>query len=327
MGILDNTPSFCGSTTRKILNLLLSKTILRDHMYVLYYARELYKSLVSYSGSFWEKKGITSYNLGRTLVSQGGCSRVYFASEKSSGLDVAIKMIPFKTDKLLKKQFINETTILNSLLGSHYIVQTKDTFMETGYGFIVMKLAKTDVHSKYIENFCKLDQQSLKYLFYQACNAVFSCHRQGIVHLDIKPENLLIDSNGDILLCDFGMAVKLNDIPDYISQMDFGTCFYCAPEIQNSRDKCNIRTSADIWSLGILLFLLVCRTFPFEGNTEAEMIKNYKNCRVSLKALEDSNISTCGKFLIKDLLQINPKHRPTIKQILQHPWFLSLKTV
>merc|ERR1711879_54599 len=119
--------------------------------------------------------------------------------------------------------------------------------------------------------------------------------------------------------CDFGSAVLLHCLPDYITHFEFGSDFYAAPEIR--RKSPVISTAADMWSLGVLLFVLVCGTFPFAGKSESHMLENYRNCNVSLAPLKNSSISSLGKNLIRLLLKQDPQHRLTIDQTLNHPWF------
>jgi len=181
-----------------------------------------------------------------------------------------------------------------------------------------MEMAVTDFHEQFIGK--KIPTKTLKKLFFQICTAVHSCHQKRIAHLDIKPENILIDRAGDIKLCDFGSAVDVSNLPNYIEHFEFGSDFYSAPEIRQNPPI--IGLEADMWSLGILLHVLVCGAFPFEGNNEQEMIYNYKNQNLSMRYLDMSkDISAVGKNLIRLLLKPLPKHRLSISQTINHPWF------
>lgn len=288
----------------------------------MFYSRvrdSLYKVLIKPLLHFWRKRiaaTILNFHIYRPTKTQGGCSVVYIALDKEFGSTVALKVTSFKRS-FSKKQFLNEANIAVILSDAKHITTCYNTFIESNHGFIVMELAQTDFHEKYIGK--QLESKLLKSLFYQVCLSVADCHKKRVAHLDIKPENLLIDQNGTIKLCDFGSAVLVDKkLPSYVDQFELGSIFYAAPEIRKHPKQ--IGLEADMWSLGVLLYVLACNTYPFAGKSETEMIENYQKGNLCLLRLESSNMSSWGKNLIRYLLKVDRSQRLTISQVLDHPW-------
>ena len=281
--------------------------------------KRLYEVLLKPLLIVWRKKlssSILNFHIVGPTKNQGGCSTVYVAHDREFDLPVALKVVPFKKS-FARKQFQNEARITKRLSGSPHIVHIYNTFIESNHGFIAMEMADTDLHEKYLGR--QLDLKLLKQIFLQICLAVQSCHQNNVAHLDIKPENILIDRAGNIKLCDFGSAVMVTSVPDYLPQIDLGSDFYSAPEVHTK--PVQVGLEADMWSLGVLLYAFVCGTFPYDGENECEMMENYRQGNVSFSHLEYAKISPVGKNLIRLLLKPLPQHRLTISQTLNHPWF------
>lgn len=162
------------------------------------------------------------------------------------------------------------------------------------------------------------DEMQLKMLFHQICTAVGYCHQKGIAHLDLKPENILLNSSCEIAkLADFGSAVRFTKgVPQNSCRV--GTFFYCAPELICGREF--LPDKADIWSLGILLYTLVTGSWPFASGTQEEIYLQV----ASGKVLLSSRLSDDLKSLFFAIFQLDSPSRPTIDEILEHPWFSSL---
>merc|ERR1712062_943657 len=151
-----------------------------------------------------------------------------------------------------------------------------------------------------------LEEQLARNFFRQVVETILACHRRGVIHRDIKDENLLVDlKTGKLKLIDFGSGAFYKE--DAFTDFD-GTRVYAPPEwIQIQRYKANPLT---VWSLGILLFDMVCGDIPFE--------KDDQICNAEL--VFRKNISDECKDLVKSCLRIRPADRIQLEAIQSHPW-------
>lgn len=143
-------------------------------------------------------------------------------------------------------------------------------------------------------------------------------HDKGFAHLDLKPEDILFQHPGSdkILLVDFGIAQKLPPSGHVISE--FGTPEFVSPEIA-LRSPCG--TAADLWSTGIVTYLLLSGHSPFLGPTDRDTLLNVQRCEWDFGHPIFSDISPEGKDFISSLLKKEPNRRLTAKEALEHPWF------
>ena len=144
-------------------------------------------------------------------------------------------------------------------------------------------------------------------------------HSNNIVHRDLKPENIMLMSNGkDLKVIDFGTAIEL---PKKKKLTKFiGTPYYIAPEVisQNYDEKC------DIWSCGIILFILLCGYPPFNGPSSSDIYSAIQNSKLLFEKESWKDISKEAISLIKKMLEKNPRKRPSAEECLNDPWFNNL---
>lgn len=156
----------------------------------------------------------------------------------------------------------------------------------------------------------------------QLFSAVGFCHEQGVIHRDLKPENILIETQQEklkeffhIKIIDFGTCEILQR--NKMLKEQIGTSFYIAPEVlKNSyNEKC------DLWSCGVILYILLCGAPPFYGTCEDEIFQKIVTGNYSFKHSIWKKISPEAKDLITKLLDLNPEIRLSAKEALEHKWF------
>ena len=137
-----------------------------------------------------------------------------------------------------------------------------------------------------------------------------------MVHRDIKLENLLIDEEGQIKICDFGVSRQLESKDALISGKS-GTPAYMAPEVHEMKQYNGF--AADVWSLGVCLYAMVCGAVPFKGKSIKELSTAVVKAELEFPDSAES-LSDEVKNLLKQMLQRDGKRRISMKRVMRHPW-------
>jgi len=212
------------------------------------------------------------------------------------------------------------------------ITKILEMFEDDDYILIAMEYINGGNLFSFVKKRRKLSEKTAKFLFRQIILGIKHIHSQKIVHRDIKLENILIDLNNNIKICDFGIGRILSSKKQMLYDK-CGTPMYMAPEILlSSKNKGYEGFPVDIWSAGISLYIMLSGTLPFnlKNNNDCSSIDEENNNNIELqysiikkdpKKIE--KISDEARDLLKGLLNKNPNKRLTIEQILNHPWLKS----
>lgn len=236
-------------------------------------------------------------------IGSGTFSQIYKGFNKYSQSEVAIK----KTKKLWCD---NEITIMKTLQHNN-ILQLQSYNSDKEYIYLVLDYCDTDL-SKYIKKYGSLTPDKCNDIFVQITEGMSYLHKLHIVHRDLKPHNILFN-NDNIKICDFGFSCYSKDIDNKIC----GSPFYMAPEMLNKElydDK------IDIWSLGIILFQMLCGEVPYISTTVKELKSELTT--VSFESTLNKIIQPDCKDLLLQMLQINPKDRIEWDDYFNHPWII-----
>ncbi|KAL8038981.1 hypothetical protein ABFX02_10G005800 [Erythranthe guttata] len=265
-----------------------------------------------------EKKGsilMQRYELGK-LLGQGTFAKVYHARDIKTGATVAIKVINKK--KILKvdlmDQIKREISVM-SLVRHPNIVQLYEVMATKEKIYFVIEYVKGgELFNKVAKG--KLKEDAARKYFQQLISAVDFCHSRGVYHRDLKPENLLLDENGNLKVSDFGLsALAESKRQDGLLHTTCGTPAYVAPEVINGRGYDGAK--ADIWSCGVILFVLLSGYLPFRDSNLMEMYK-----KIGKAEFKCPNwINPDARRLISKILDPNPNTRISISKIMQNSWF------
>ena len=162
----------------------------------------------------------------------------------------------------------------------------------------------------------KLNEKTSRIIFKQLINSLKFIHSKGIIHRDIKLDNILIDLNNSIKLCDFGVGKNYKKNEKLKDQC--GTPAYIAPEILNNEEG-YFGPPVDIWSSGVVLYAMLSGNVPFKANN----IKDLHQLIINGQYNNIKDISNDARNLIKKILEVDPSKRINIEGILNHPWMIS----
>ena len=286
-----------------------------------YYKNES-KKLIDYIKSFsrssimgitYPKTTIHFYKIGR-LIGHGAFGKVNLALHVLSGHIVAIKSFNKTKKHFSKNKILYEIKLLQRLRSHRNIVQLFEKFETKKYFCIVMEHISGGNLLQLINKCTKLSEKTTRYIFKQLIDVLKYIHSKNIVHRDIKPDNILIDLNNTIKLCDFGVGKEIKQNTSHIYD-PCGTPAFVAPELLIA-DKPYNPYPTDIWSAGVVLYTMLSGYFPFRGNNDNELNEHI----LQGKYAPILDITQSCSDLMSKLLETNPLKRITLQQIEEHPW-------
>ncbi|KAM4049586.1 testis-specific serine/threonine-protein kinase 2 [Anomaloglossus baeobatrachus] len=258
------------------------------------------------------------YKIGISL-GQGSYAKVKAAFSIELNNTVAVKIIDRKKapPDFLQKFLPREMEIL-PIMNHHCIVKTYEIF-ETSMGkvYIVMELGAQGDLLEFIKKRGPMPEDVARKLFHQLATAIKYCHDLNIVHRDLKCENILLDTQFNIKLSDFGFARQLEDYNKSVLSKTFcGSAAYAAPEVlQGIPYEPKVY---DIWSLGVILFIMVSGSMPYDDSNIKKMLRVQKKQQIDFP--RSRYFSSECKDIIYRMLEPDVKQRHTIDEILNHKW-------
>nr|QND78266.1 calcineurin B-like protein-interacting protein kinase 9 [Nitraria tangutorum] len=258
---------------------------------------------------------VGKYEIGRT-IGEGSFAKVKFAKIET-GEFFAIKVLD--RDQVLRHKMVEQIKreISTMKLIKHpNVVKMIEVMASKTKIYIVLEFVDGGELFDKIARSGKLKEDEARRYFHQLINAVDYCHSRGVFHRDLKPENLLLDRSGALKISDFGLSALSQQVrEDGLLHTACGTPNYVAPEVLN--DKGYDGTASDVWSCGVILFVLMAGYLPFD---EPSLMSLYRKiCKAEFSC--PSWFSPGAKKLIKHILDPNPHTRITISEILEDEWF------
>ncbi|XP_043695406.1 CBL-interacting serine/threonine-protein kinase 5-like [Telopea speciosissima] len=255
------------------------------------------------------------YEMGR-LLGQGTFAKVYYGKQLKTGESVAIKVINKDQVKKggLMEQIKREISVMR-LVRHPNVVELKEVMATKGKIFFIMEYVRGgELFAKVAKG--KVKEDIARKYFQQLISAVDYCHSRGVSHRDLKPENLLLCENENLKVSDFGLsALPEQLLHDGLLHTQCGTPAYVAPEVL--RKKGYDGSKADIWSCGVILYVLLAGFLPFQEENIMKMYRKVFKAEYEFPPW----FSTEAKRLISKLLVADPDKRITIPAIMQTPWF------
>ncbi|XP_040989274.1 calcium-dependent protein kinase 1-like isoform X1 [Juglans microcarpa x Juglans regia] len=260
----------------------------------------------------------STYTFGREL-GRGQFGVTYLVIHKRTGEKFACKSIA--TRKLINRDDVDdvrrEVQIMHHLTGHRNIVELKGAYEDRHSVNLVMELcAGGELFDRIIAK-GHYSERAAAGLFRQMVTVVHYCHSMGVMHRDLKPENFLFlskDEDSPLKATDFGLSVFYK--PGDVFKDLVGSAYYVAPEVLRR----NYGAEADIWSIGVILYILLSGVPPFWGENEQSIFDAILRGHIDFSSDPWPSISSSAKDLVKKMLQEDPKARLTSLEVLDHPW-------
>ncbi|XP_078492914.1 testis-specific serine/threonine-protein kinase 3-like [Ciona intestinalis] len=263
------------------------------------------------------------YKIQNTL-GEGAYSKVKSAYSNRLGREVAIKCINTKlAPKDFVEKFLPRELQTLPLLRHENIVRVYEILEASdGYVYIVMEAARNGDMLRFVQKRGALPEYDIKRYFWELCQAINYCHEKNICHRDLKCENLLLDKNFKLLLTDFGFSKPMNTDARgrmVLSSTFCGSAAYAAPEI--IQGKPYDPRMHDMWSLGVILYIMSCGHMPFDDSNVKKMLKIQLKNHLRFPPRVNDVLSGELKTLIRQLIQPDVTQRATMAKVLEHPFF------
>ncbi|KAJ8253757.1 hypothetical protein COCON_G00203690 [Conger conger] len=263
----------------------------------------------------------SNYDLVGKELGRGKFAVVKKCVEKVTGKEHAAKFLrKRRKGEDCRMDIINEIAVLESAKANPFVVSLHEVYETATEIILVLECAAGGE----IFNQCVADsddaftEKDVIRLARQILAGVAWLHHKNVVHLDLKPQNILLTSShplGDIRIVDFGLSRRTDNVKEVREIL--GTPEYVAPEILNYEP---LSTATDMWSIGVLTYVMLTGESPFLGDNKQETFLNVSQVNVDYSQEVFQGVSSLAIDFIKSLLVKNPRHRATAEDCLKHPW-------
>jgi 5'-AMP-activated protein kinase, catalytic alpha subunit len=255
------------------------------------------------------------YEMGK-MLGQGTFAKVYHARNTETSESVAIKAID--KEKVMKvglmDQIKREVSVMKMVRHPNIVQLYEVMATKTKIYFVLEHVRGGELFNKVQRG--RLKEDAARKYFQQLVSAVDFCHSRGVYHRDLKPENLLLDENSNLKVSDFGLSALAEcKRQDGLLHTTCGTPAYVAPEVISRKGYDGAK--ADIWSCGVILFVLLAGHLPFHDKNLMDMYKKIAKAEFKCPAW----FSTDVRRLLARILDPNPSTRISMEKIMANPWF------
>ena len=277
------------------------------------------KQVIGYSNLF------DFYEIKETL-GKGKFGLVKAAIHRKTGKRVAVKVMSKKEMSVSDVELQRREIEILKMCQHPHIIRLLDLFENQDYIYIVMEiLSGGDLFSYLEKRKFTISERRAKEISHQIATALYYLHSYGVAHRDLKPENILMstdDDQADLKIVDFGLSKIIG--PNETSLDPFGTLSYVAPEVLLQRPY---GKEVDLWSLGVISYLLLSRVLPFDDEDDKEIARQTIQDPPDFSFHPWENVTRPAQEVCKALLEKNRHKRPTLEQVLQMEWFEEFKEI
>jgi calcium-dependent protein kinase len=269
------------------------------------------------------------YEFDPKILGEGTYGVVFKAREKDTDQYRAIKRIA--REKIRNYQrFLNEINALKTLDHPN-VIKLFEIYEDKEYIYLVQEYLEGGELFEYIVSKEYLDEVQTARIFKQIISAILYCHKNAIWHRDLKPENFMFVSNDEksnLKLIDFGLSwsyykIDNEGVGQYSRmQTTAGTAYFMAPEVLTE----SYNSACDMWSIGVILYIMLWGYPPFDGETEDDILKAVQISKFDFNDKIWQNVSEDAKDLISSLL-VSEDQRLSPKEALKHPWIIKSNVV
>jgi hypothetical protein len=250
-------------------------------------------------------------------IGEGVFGEVYMAKLKDTGMQFALKKLSKNHPKFRQMSVFREVNA-GRMLDHKGIIHFEETFETASSVYLVMEyFGGYDLYTTLEErNYKPYSEATSKEIFKQLIEAMMHCHQRGIVHRDVKLENILMDKDGNIKLIDFGLCDFVNDVGNKTRFCvdSVGSPAYISPEILTGKPYDGFK--ADVWSCGVVLYALLFGCFPFSASQYKLLVSG----EPLVVQFPESGVSKCAKALLRSMLKLQPDCRFSLEDIQEHDW-------
>ncbi|GAA54702.1 maternal embryonic leucine zipper kinase [Clonorchis sinensis] len=246
-------------------------------------------------------------------LAEGSFGVLYVALHAITRRKVAIKIIDKRKLGADAFRVRSEIEALKQL-NHKYIYKLYQVVETTYFFYLVVEYLPGGELFDYIIQKGHLSEVEARVIFRQIVSAIGYMHSKGFAHRDLKPENILLDNDQNIRIIDFGLCAK-NTLNTMLNTF-CGSFAYAAPEVLANRDYCG--NAADLWSLGVILYALLCGCLPFDPTKPEELSQKIGKGVYTTPG----NLSKSSRNLLSQLMCVNPKKRIKMEELCRHPWIV-----
>ncbi|KAM4617122.1 serine/threonine-protein kinase 33 isoform 2-T3 [Discoglossus pictus] len=267
------------------------------------------------------------YTFGKKL-GQGSFGVVIEATHRETGKKWAMKKVNReKAGSSAVKLLEREVTILKSVNHEH-IIHLEEVFETPKRMYLVMELCEDGELKEILRRKKRFSETETRHVIRSLASALAYLHKKDIVHRDLKLENILVKSDDstnkeeiklNIKVTDFGLAVQKGGVgSENLLQSTCGTPVYMAPEIINAHDYSR---QCDIWSVGVIMYMLLCGEPPFMGSSEEKLFEHIRKGKLNFSnVVVWQSVSEAAKDVLQRLLKVDPAYRITATELVDNAW-------